>query len=362
MTATRTSRRGFTLVEGLVAAAVGAVVIGGAMVLYHQGHKAFLATTEHASFREEALLILETIGKDLEGLVVSDQLNPDTNIYYMVQPFDCTDPVQQENVDPKTGEKQTFSVPSGMKFYKYHHTTSGDGNTADSTRTCQIVGQQIVYKSELIDQAKPERGMNLLRNGKRVNTMPLSGVLFEPLDPIIAAKNLGASPNAIIQVTIVPNGGVWGKMTPSTIQTLRNSGKVCTRVYHLAEYESQYTTMLWCAMVKNQAGIKTDPMEQAVLDYGNAIPNNMAGKLREKIKELGEQGYRLDENQVLLEPKLYDEATAGSDPTFATATLENGLGPESSSVIGSGKFGTKGPGIGGQQTGPSGGAAGLLGN
>jgi len=350
------------LVEGLVAAAVGAVVIGGAMLLYHQGHKAFVATTEHASFREESLLILETIGKDLEGLIVSDQVNPDSGVHYMVQPFDCIDPVKQENIDPKTGEKQTFNVPSGMKFFKYHHTSSGDGASSDSTRTCQIVGQQIVYKSEQIDKSKPERGLNLLRNGKRINTVPLSGVLFEPLDPIVATKNLGASPNAIIQVTIVPQGGVWGKMTPSTIQTLRNSGKVCTRVFHLAEYESQFSTMLWCAMVKSQVGVQLDAMEKAVLDFGNAIPNNMAGKLKDKVKELGEQGYRLDNNQVLLEPKLYDENTAGADPTFATATLENGLGAESSSIIGTNKFGTKGPGLGGKETSPSGGAAGLLSN
>ena len=71
---------GFTLVEGLIAAALAIVVLGGGIYLYVQGNKMFHTTTEHSSIREEALLILEKINRILrwrmflmlENLQVSD--------------------------------------------------------------------------------------------------------------------------------------------------------------------------------------------------------------------------------------------------------------------------------------------------
>jgi prepilin-type N-terminal cleavage/methylation domain-containing protein len=44
----RRARRAFTLVEVLIAVSLGALVMGGAMYLYHQGNQSFFKTTEHA--------------------------------------------------------------------------------------------------------------------------------------------------------------------------------------------------------------------------------------------------------------------------------------------------------------------------
>jgi hypothetical protein len=315
-------RHAFTFVEALVAAALAAVVLGGTAMMYVQGNRAFTATTEHASFREEALLLLETIDRDLKGLVVSDEMNPRTGLYYMVQPFELLDPVDQVGTDPATGRKRSYPVSSGLEFHKYHRTQMVPGRDGP---TAQMVGQLVTYRIRPIDAADPRRGVDLLRNGRKINRQPLSGVLFERADPIHAARNVGAAPNATLKVTVVPRGGLWGTMTPDTIQKLRDDGKVATRMFHLVGYESQFTTLLWLAIAKSQAGLPVDPLEDAVLAYGDALPAGLGGDLRRKVKEISDMGYRLDPGRIVLETVPFDETTAGQDAVFAAAREDEGL-------------------------------------
>src|SRR5581483_3042216 len=90
-------RSAFTLVETMIATGVGFVVMGGAMLLYYQGNKMFQTTTEHASVREEAYFVLERLGKDLDGLIVSDEENKRTGNFFMVEPYELIDPVEQQS-------------------------------------------------------------------------------------------------------------------------------------------------------------------------------------------------------------------------------------------------------------------------
>lgn len=337
------TNEGTTLVEGLVAAALGIIVVGGGVLMYSQGNKAFTTTTEHASFRGEALLVLETLDRDLKGLVVSKDVNPRTKFHYMVQPYELADPVEQVSKD-KDGKEVRKSIATSVTFYRYHRTEmeqDGDGVKA------VIIGQKVTYKAQLIDPAKPARGMNLLRNGKRVNKMPLAGILFEPLDPIMAADTIGASPAAVLKVTIVPRGGVFGGMTPDVIDRLRLDGKVATRVFHLSGYESQFTTILWMALAKTRAKVKLDDLEKDVLTWSDKnLPKAFRENVNKNLKEIFDLGYKLDQGRVRLEESAWTESSAGVDKVFATAKVEAGLpesysgGAEAAKRAGTGAFGT----------------------
>jgi prepilin-type N-terminal cleavage/methylation domain-containing protein len=320
--------RGFTLVEALVAVALGVIVLGGTTVMYYSGNRAFVTVTEHSSFREEALLLLERIERDLRGLIVSDQLDPKRGLYYMVQPYELFDPRPQQGINPRTRLPEVYQIPAGLRFFRYHHMQSITGATGP---TAQLVGHQIEYKVEPIGNG--EKGVNLLRNGRRANKMPLSAILFEVADPVYAARAVGAAPNAILNVTVVPRGGLWGSMTPDTVRRLRDDGKVVTRSIHLVAYESQFTLLLWLATVKQQARQELDPLEQAVFAAGEKLPALLRGRLQKKIEEMTNIGYRLDENRVVLEPKAFDDATAGKDPAFQNAKEEVQF--DASTVLGS---------------------------
>jgi hypothetical protein len=285
--------------------------------MYYTGNRAFVTVTEHSSFREEALLLLERIERDLRGLIVSEQTNPKTGLPYMVQPYDLFDPRPQQGINPRTNLPEVYQIPSGLRFFRYHHTQAMAGGTAP---TAQLIGHQLEYKVEPIGDGA--RGVNLLRNGRRINKGPLSGILFEVADPVYAAKTVGAAPNAILNVTVVPQGGVWGSMTPDTIRRLRDDGKVVTRSIHLVAYESQFTLLLWLAQVKKQAKMELDPLEKAVHDAGEKLPALLRGRLQKKIEEMTNIGYRLDDNRVVLEPKPFDDSSAGQDPAFQKAKEE----------------------------------------
>ena len=319
------SNEGTTLVEALVAAALGIIVIGGGVLMYNQGNKAFNTTTEHASFRGEALLVLETIDRDLKGLVVSKDVNPRTKFHYMVQPYELADPVEQAAKDP-TGKLVKKSIATSVSFHRYHRTEmEQDGEDTKA----MVIGQRITYKAVLIDPSKPERGMNLLRNGKRVNKIPLAGILFEPIDPIMAADTIGASPAAVLKVTIVPRGGVFGGLTPDVIDRLRLDGKVATRVFHLSGYESQFTTILWMALAKSRAKLPPDDLEKEVLTWSDKnLPKAFRENVSKNLKEIFDLGYKLDQGRVRLEDTEWNDATAGVDKVFAEAKVEEGL-PES---------------------------------
>lgn len=321
-------RKGFTLVEALIAGALAIVVLGGGVLLYMQGNKMFQTTTEHSSAREEALLILERINKDLEALMVSDEIDPDTNKYYMLQPYKLIGPQKQAGKDKVTGEIKEFTEYTGIQFYVYHHTQTVNDPT-NGFPLPQLVGQMIEYKLEPIN-GDTKKGFNLMRNGVKVNKIALSAVFFRKADPVYAKGNIGAAPDAVMDVYVIPKGGMWGTMTPDVLSTLTTTGHALMRTYHLVGYESQFTTLLSLADSKNRYGEPLDALEQAVVSYASAqgLLAGVSAKTKDSPLE-----YRLPGGRVTLQKTLFDVKTAG-DKEFANAKTEQG-DPEQGKVQGS---------------------------
>lgn len=321
-------RSGFTLIEGLIAGALAIVVLGGGVMLYMQGNKMFQTTTEHSSAREEALLILERINKDLEALMVSDEQVPGTKSYYMLQPYTLTGPQKQAGKDKVTGEIKEFTEYTGIQFFVYHHTQT----TTDPENNFplpQLVGQMIEYKLEPIN-GDTKKGFNLTRNGVKVNKIPLSAVFFRKADPVYAKGNIGAAPDAVLDVYVIPKGGMWGTMTPEVLSNMTTTGHALMRTYHLVGYESQFTTLLSLADAKTRYGEDLDDLEQAVISY--ASQQGLLAGVSAKTKETPLE-YRLPKGRVTLERTLFDPKTAG-DREFASAKTEQG-DPEQGKVGGS---------------------------
>jgi hypothetical protein len=308
-------KHGFTLVEAVVATTLGVVVLGGASLIYHHGNKTFANITEHSSFRQEALLALETIDKDLKGLIVGSESVPGSQIPAVLQPFVLFDPKPQKGIDPKTKEEKEYQINSGLRFFRYAYTHSIEGLKGP---TPQLVGQLVEYKVEPIGDGK--RGVNLLRNGRKINKQPLSGVLFEPIEDQIE----GSAPNALLRVTIVPTGGMWGSMSPDTIRRLRDDGKVVSRMIHLVGYESRFTLLLWMAKAKRDAGVTLSDVEERVLPMLEGIPPTSRRALLQRINEINDRGYELDDNRVFLDAKVKfdDTKPVGRDTVFDAAPEE----------------------------------------
>lgn len=322
------ARKGFTLLEGLIAGALAVVVLGGGVMLYIQGNKMFQTTTEHSSAREEALLILERINKDLEALMISDEVDPESGNYYMLQPYKLTGPEKQVSINKQTGEQTISTMYTGIQFYVYHHTQTIKDPTNDFPLP-QLVGQMIEYKLVAIngDRAK---GMNLLRNGVKVNKIPLSMVFFRKTDPVYAKGNIGAAPDAVMNVFVIPKGGMWGTMTDDVMTNMLTSGHALMRTFHLVGYESQFTTMLSLADSKMRYSEELDPLEEAVVAY--AKQEGLLAGVSAKTKDAPLE-YRLPKGRVVLEKKLFDVATAG-DKEFNAAETKEG-DPEQGNVRGS---------------------------
>lgn len=311
-------RSGFTLVEGLIAGALAIVVLGGGVMLYIQGNKMFQQTTEHSSAREEALLLLERINKDLEALMVSDEVDPETNVHYMLQPYKLIGPEQEVATDPKTGAQKTTTEYTGIQFYVYHHTQTTNDPT-NGFPLPQLVGHMIEYKLVPVNGDR-KKGHNLMRNGVKVNKIPLSAVFFRKADPVYAKGNIGAAPDAVMDVFVIPKGGMWGTMSPEVMQTMLGTGHALMRTFHLVGYESQFTTLLSLADTKTRYGEPLDPLEENVLAYAKqqGLLANVAAKTQGAPLE-----YRLSAGRVTLEKKLYDATTAG-DKEFNAAKSEPG--------------------------------------
>jgi hypothetical protein len=326
-------RRAFTLVETLIAVSLALVIMGAAMLLYFQGNKMFQTTTEHASVREAAYLVLERVAKDLDGLLVSDQLNSRTGNYFMVEPYELFNPVEQTTFDAKTGEKRVESVDTGIRFYAFHHVDGERQETPDGgVELPRIMGQMIEYKAEPIDPANRARGLNLLRNGVRVNQQPLAGVVFRRGNVIYAKHNM-ASPDAVLDVVVVPKGGMWGTMTEATLQRLQEQGHAVSKTYHLAGYESQFTSLLSLGLSKQDDPASITPCLQAVLDRAAKLEATEGVR---KLTENSPMQYQLPPGRVVLQQGVkFDETTTGDK---ALASAEEREGVPRSTVIGGNNF------------------------
>jgi hypothetical protein len=206
------------------------------------------------------------------------------------------------------------------RLYSPYHHTETTSDPASGFPLPQLVGQMVEYKLEPIG-GDPKKGVNLLRNGVRVNKIPLNAVFFRRADPIYAKGNVGASPDAVIDAYVVPKGGLWGTMTPDVLARLQTSGHALMRTFHLIGYESQFTAMLSLADAKKRYLEKADPLEEAVWSYAKqeGLLAGVAAKTADTPLE-----YRLPRGRVTLQHKvLYNPSTAG-DKDFANAKTEPG--------------------------------------
>jgi len=371
----RTSR-GFTLVEGLIAMVIGALVMGTGMYIYLQGDRSFKVTTEHASMRQESLLVLEKIERDLDQILVSNGRWPDgTREHYLFQPFRLTDPYTQQMADPNNPGKfiDYTEAGSGVEFFRYHHTEMVDNvNTLTETDDLmpQLVGHKITYKTEPFTLENGEQALNLFRNGVKINKIPLSEVIFARMPRIEAENQVQGSDHAILRVWVIPRGGVWRSMKREDVDRLKSDPSLLSKTYHLVGYESMYTTKVYVTMRKmrrfydddtnvlDEAALNTyletaDELEQRVVaEVRSAGESVLLDNLREGIDDRpARTGYGLPTNSVKLDFQTpYDNATARVDSVFASA-LDGGSGDQDT---GSGQVGGGGGGTGGGAAGTSG--------
>lgn len=325
------SRRGFTIAEALIASGISAVVLGTGLLMWLNGSKSFTKSTQHSSIREQALLILERFSRDIDGLLVSQETNPRTRKFFMTQPFELID---------ATVNSKGRKVAKGIRFYVYHRTemvrvtNPYDPDTreekveeendereepeGDVLRLPRIVGRYVEYKSQPSADGK---GVDLMRNGQRVNLIPLSDVQFERGDPVHAVKTLGASPNAVLRVVVVPRAGIEGELGDAIVKKQDEVGTALSRVIHLVGYESQYTALLGIALERFKAGHKMDPVELAVMR--DAKVWGVLEKADEKLAQTPIR-YRLPETLVKIEvDKPYDTKNR-PDPEFSRAESRQG--------------------------------------
>ncbi len=287
--------RGFTLIEVVVAVAIGSMVIGGGMLMYVQGTKYFYKTTEHSSFRSEALIVLEKVAEDLEQLQVSAEKNPNTGQYYLIQPYELTSPYTIDELDPNTNKVEKLAAGKGMRFYRFHHIAQdpapwqGQPGTEALPKTVpRMVGHKVEYTQTLAVPGDPSKGVNLIRNGEVVNSQPLFEVIFHKEPMKVAHNQVQGSPHAILTVTVVPLGGTFGNMDYGTMMRLRKEGSIVSRTFHLVGYESFYTSVLFAGLQKQKGNGNTytglDDLTAAVIqDAKTNAPGGLLANIEAQV-------------------------------------------------------------------------------
>jgi prepilin-type N-terminal cleavage/methylation domain-containing protein len=345
----RPLRRGFTVLEVVIAVAIAAMVMGGAMILFSQGSRSFAKTTAHAAVRTEALILLEKIGRDLQELTVSTGIDPETGRFHLLAPYQLYNEIQLQVPDPDTGAPTPVKAGRGLRFYRLHHvemdTARSDVAAPDGRPT--LVAHRVEYLVRPIPGDEHGR-VDLLRNGKKINQMPLADVFFRQEPPVVASSQLGGCRNAILNVTVVPRGkGLLGFLEDHVIQRLRENGRLVSRTFHLVGYESLYTAVLYRAIEKVSRGAaggglggllgsllggaapadddeEPEPpteLEAAVLaDASEAAPGHMLENIVEGLFRRASPGFRIPD-VIRLEPTLHDDANL-RDEVWESAPLE----------------------------------------
>lgn len=312
-------RSAHTLIEVVVAALVASVVLGAGTALYVNGAKGFNTATDHAWMREQVIVPMLRISRDLGTLMVSNQKHPRTGRFHMVDPYELLNVKDREQVDPKTGSRRVRRSGSGIRFFVYQRTDmvrvrEKDGEREVEVETAfsefppltpcarypRVVGRVIEYTTRVA----LDGGVDLLRNGVKVNPEPLAEVRFEKGDPIHARLTLGASPSAVIEVTLVPMNGLSGKLDSRVVEAYDRANGPMTETFHLVEYESQYTMVLGLAVHKRKIQQELDKLEEAVI--ADAEVYGFLGEAEEKFHE-APIGYRLPDDLVVLEDEPLDE-------------------------------------------------------
>lgn len=358
------TRNAFTLVEVLIAAALGSVVIGGGMMLYVQGNKMFYSTTEHSSFRSEALLLLETAANDFDQLQVSAGANPETGNWSLLQPYRIikspkfTQKITAMQLNPKTGKEEEIEVEAGdgVSFFRFHHIAMGAPTADLPLGKPKMIGRKVVYETVDIDPSDPSKGKNLLRNGKRVNQIPLASVIFHKEPPIVAAEQVQGSPHALITMTVVPQGGLFGNMKREALLKLEEKGSIIARTFHLVGYESFYTSVLYSGLQKGKGSITgLDDLTKAVVSDATKTSPELTKKVAASASKTS-QTYSIDAEVFVLDETTFVDETAGKDPGWLSVPAVPGRD------VGSGGEGWEDDGRGGSGSGSGSGGSGSAGS
>lgn len=321
-------RKAFTLIEVLVAVSLGAIVIGSSMYLYHQGNKMFYKTTEHSAFREESLLCLETIARDIEQLMVSTEMKPNGK-YFLLQPYEPVgNPTSLDKIDPVTKKREPYTNAfEGIRFWRYHSTLPAGGKP-------QMVAKRVTYSVQDASPGNPGAGKNLLRNGKQVNRIPLAYIAFVEEPNKVTSDQIGASKQGVLSVFIVPAGGNAGlsqNMSRDVMEKLREDKALVSRTFHLAAMESFYTVILNEAFRMESANNPTKPVQgvyKAVYDDAKQNNPDAFQRAQKRYKDGGAVAMMTEAklNQLFkVEANAeFDDATAGTDAVYANAPIEKG--------------------------------------
>jgi len=356
----RQRKQAFTLVEAMVAVAIGSLVLGAAGLLYKQGVKYFYKTTEHAEFREQSLICLETIARDLEQLIVSDQQNPQTSNYQMVEPYILTGtPTPFTRFDPKTKKEVPTGANAytGIRFWRYEST-----DTDPATKQPTIIGKMMEYSIKPAS-SNPKDGYNLFRGDstRPVNHVPLNQIAFVSESPKVTVDQIGASPHAVLTVMIVPNGGSFGSMgqnmSQDTVDHLRADRALVSRTFHLSGYETYYTLLLNEAF-RMQANAGNNPntgtgltgVYKAVFDdaknkldprqFANVLNRFQTGSASSAPNFTDISLFKIDWNGK------FSDTAAGTDKFFTSLPVQAGVEPTAAGAAGGGATGGGGEGEG----------------
>lgn len=350
-------KQAFTLVEAMVALAIGSLVLGAAGLLYKQGTAFFYKTTEHAAFREESLLCMEHIARDLEQLMVSDGQINGNGEYHLVKPYELTGTATEftrYNPVTKKDEPTGTQAYEGIKFMRYHSTET------DAAGQPLLIGRYVEYTVKPVS-GNPLDGKNLFRLGENrpINKIPLREIAFVKENAKVTADQIGASPHAVLTVMIVPTGGSYvnpgqsQNMTADTVDKLRADRALVSRTFHLAGYETYYTLILNEAF-RMTANAKNDPNKlptgvyKAVLDDAKTTltPQQFAsvqtrfatGGASSAPNFKNVQLFKMEWNQK------FEDNTAGKDTFFSGLPVQEGAKPTATGALGGGATGGGGEG------------------
>ncbi len=204
-------RNGFTLVETLIALALGITVLAGTIQFLNVSNRSVVKTSDHVQGRIEASRILDAIQADLERAVVDDDL------INLVIPLHFEDGGQR------------------FWFYAFHHR-----EVDESIQSMTLVARKLIWDTV----PAPGGGFHVRRNGKRFSPAgltpvgPVSELRFESLTRDQACE-LQVSPYHAAFVKVYMRGA-WDKKNSA----LASEANVQTRLMHVSHIESQYACML----------------------------------------------------------------------------------------------------------------------